>query len=639
MSTVVARCALDPHAWASAVSARAGRRAARRGRRRPRPRARARHARLRPRRGRLPPPGPRLPRGVRRRVRAARRRRRRLLRRQGLPLASRSPAGSHEEGLRVDTATGGELAVALRAGIPGADIGLHGNNKSDSEIERALAAGVGRIIVDSLDRGRAGRGRRRSAAAARPGHGPGHHRRARGRARVHLDGARGPEVRPVARRRSGDPRGASRAAARRAGPVLRAARHPLATSARRSSTRPASRWRPATCSAARDLTRRTGVLVAEIDLGGGYGIAYLPARRRSTRRSSPSVVAATVADVRTSSARPAAHLDRAGPRDRRPDDVHALHRRHRQARRRRRRDGPSTAHVRLGRRRHERQPPARALRRRTTPRRSRRASAAPGRCSRGSSASTARAATSSCTTSSCPATSRRATSWPSRCTGAYGRSMASNYNLGAATARAGGARRRRARPRAARDRGRPARARPGVTGFRASTVRPRPGPARPPRALPPRALSRRLSTDLRVVPARLSVGLGRLRTDVRSDPEEVATVLMAATSSPGGSRAAAAAEAMTRSVEVLVGLVPEAAGWSGPERHALLGWADRVLAAVTVFRAGLLVGEREAGTWQGAGDRSFEAFRVRTRGGSRGRRRCRSARRSTWRRPRRRRPR
>ncbi|KQR07700.1 diaminopimelate decarboxylase [Cellulomonas sp. Leaf334] len=56
----------------------------------------------------------------------------------------------HEEGLRVDTATGGELAVALRAGVPGADIGLHGNNKSDAEIARALDAGVGRIIVDSL---------------------------------------------------------------------------------------------------------------------------------------------------------------------------------------------------------------------------------------------------------------------------------------------------------------------------------------------------------------------------------------------------------------------------------------------------------------------------------------------------------
>src|SRR5665648_885006 len=57
---------------------------------------------------------------------------------------------AHEEGLRIDTSTGGELAVALRAGIPGADIGLHGNNKSDAEIARALEVGVGRIVIDSL---------------------------------------------------------------------------------------------------------------------------------------------------------------------------------------------------------------------------------------------------------------------------------------------------------------------------------------------------------------------------------------------------------------------------------------------------------------------------------------------------------
>ncbi len=56
-----------------------------------------------------------------------------------------------EEGLRVDTASGGEMATALRAGVEPAHIGLHGNNKSDDEMRRALAAGVGRIVVDSLD--------------------------------------------------------------------------------------------------------------------------------------------------------------------------------------------------------------------------------------------------------------------------------------------------------------------------------------------------------------------------------------------------------------------------------------------------------------------------------------------------------
>ena len=56
----------------------------------------------------------------------------------------------HAEGLRVDTSTAGELAIALRAGVPGEAIGLHGNNKSDAEIRTALESGVGRIIVDSL---------------------------------------------------------------------------------------------------------------------------------------------------------------------------------------------------------------------------------------------------------------------------------------------------------------------------------------------------------------------------------------------------------------------------------------------------------------------------------------------------------
>jgi diaminopimelate decarboxylase len=55
-----------------------------------------------------------------------------------------------QDGLYLDVCTGGELAVALRAGVPPERIALHGNNKSDSEIERALSAAVGRIVVDSL---------------------------------------------------------------------------------------------------------------------------------------------------------------------------------------------------------------------------------------------------------------------------------------------------------------------------------------------------------------------------------------------------------------------------------------------------------------------------------------------------------
>lgn len=54
-----------------------------------------------------------------------------------------------EEGLGLDVCTGGELAVALRGGMDPARIGLHGNNKSSDELRAALVAGVGRIIVDS----------------------------------------------------------------------------------------------------------------------------------------------------------------------------------------------------------------------------------------------------------------------------------------------------------------------------------------------------------------------------------------------------------------------------------------------------------------------------------------------------------
>src|SRR5215207_524047 len=56
-----------------------------------------------------------------------------------------------EEGLALDVCTGGELAVALAAGMPPARIGMHGNNKTTGELSRAVDAGIGRIVVDSFD--------------------------------------------------------------------------------------------------------------------------------------------------------------------------------------------------------------------------------------------------------------------------------------------------------------------------------------------------------------------------------------------------------------------------------------------------------------------------------------------------------
>ena len=56
-----------------------------------------------------------------------------------------------EEGLRIDVCSAGELACALRAGICGEQLLMHGNNKSMDDLEAALSAGVGYIVVDSFE--------------------------------------------------------------------------------------------------------------------------------------------------------------------------------------------------------------------------------------------------------------------------------------------------------------------------------------------------------------------------------------------------------------------------------------------------------------------------------------------------------
>ncbi|CAB4342163.1 MAG: diaminopimelate decarboxylase [Actinobacteria bacterium] len=53
-------------------------------------------------------------------------------------------------GIGIDVCTGGELAVALKAGIDPAAIEVHGNNKSVAEIQKAVSVGVGTIVIDSL---------------------------------------------------------------------------------------------------------------------------------------------------------------------------------------------------------------------------------------------------------------------------------------------------------------------------------------------------------------------------------------------------------------------------------------------------------------------------------------------------------
>jgi diaminopimelate decarboxylase len=56
-----------------------------------------------------------------------------------------------EEGLGLDVCTGGELAVALAAGFPADRLWFHGNNKSVDELTRAVVAGVGTVVLDSFE--------------------------------------------------------------------------------------------------------------------------------------------------------------------------------------------------------------------------------------------------------------------------------------------------------------------------------------------------------------------------------------------------------------------------------------------------------------------------------------------------------
>ncbi len=65
-------------------------------------------------------------------------------------LTMRMAALVAQEGLYLDTASGGELYIALQAGFPAGRIMFHGNNKSASELDMAITVGVGRIVVDNV---------------------------------------------------------------------------------------------------------------------------------------------------------------------------------------------------------------------------------------------------------------------------------------------------------------------------------------------------------------------------------------------------------------------------------------------------------------------------------------------------------
>jgi diaminopimelate decarboxylase len=211
----------------------------------------------------------------------------------------------HEEGLRVDVATGGELAVALAAGVPGEHLGMHGNNKSDDEIAAALDAGVGRLVADSLveiDR--------LAAAAATRGlvapvmvrvttgvHAGGHEyiSTAHEDQKFGLSMTAGPD--------GGDSPAMTALLAVLDRPSLRLlgihshiGSQILDPTGFEVAARRVLELRAA-------LATRSGVLVEEVDLGGGYGIAYLPGEEPMDADEVADGVAAAVAaaarDTRT----------------------------------------------------------------------------------------------------------------------------------------------------------------------------------------------------------------------------------------------------------------------------------------------------------------------------------------------------
>ncbi|WP_372699480.1 diaminopimelate decarboxylase [Arthrobacter sp. JSM 101049] len=183
-----------------------------------------------------------------------------------------------DEGLRLDTCSGGELAVARRAGVPAENLSLHGNNKSATEIETALDMGLGRIVVDSqdeLERVAALAGRLGTTANVMLRLTPGVH------ASTHEFIATAHEDQKFGLSMVADDAGASPAAAAVAFALAAPSVHLLGIHAHIGSQifeaegfEVAARKMLGFLAAIRDAH---DVELPELDLGGGYGIAYTEA--------------------------------------------------------------------------------------------------------------------------------------------------------------------------------------------------------------------------------------------------------------------------------------------------------------------------------------------------------------------------
>lgn len=176
-----------------------------------------------------------------------------------------------ERGLCADVASGGELAVALAGGMDPARIGVHGNNKSAEEIAAALDAGVGRIVIDSLgelDLISAAAGERGVTAPIFIRVTTGVHAGANEYiATAHEDQKFGLSLTD----------GSALAAARRAVelPNLELAGLHQHIGSQISDLEGHAVSTHSLLSLRAEIARETGVLVPDVDLGGGYGITYV----------------------------------------------------------------------------------------------------------------------------------------------------------------------------------------------------------------------------------------------------------------------------------------------------------------------------------------------------------------------------
>ncbi|ROR89838.1 diaminopimelate decarboxylase [Nocardioides aurantiacus] len=193
-----------------------------------------------------------------------------------------------QEGLHLDVCTAGELAVAERAGFPMDRVELHGNNKSPHELRRALELQVGRIVVDSFheitrlaDLAAETGMTARVMVRVTPGVEAHTHEYI---ATAHEDQKFGFSI------SSGDAMAAVRAIRETPGLELRGLHSHIGSQIFDTSGFEVAARR--VLALHRQVAEETGVQLPELDLGGGFGIAY-------TTQDDPADAASLAAEIRT----------------------------------------------------------------------------------------------------------------------------------------------------------------------------------------------------------------------------------------------------------------------------------------------------------------------------------------------------